>query len=71
MIAQHTARRLTPDAFAALGAGGIAFIKPGQINGQRIYTIHSADGAQIGHAPTRDLAAAAIRQHEMEPVDAV
>ena len=70
MTHTHLAQPLTRDAFAALGVGSTAYVRPAMIQGHAAYTIHTVDGAQIGQAPTRALAFAAIIQHELEPVDA-
>ena len=74
-----TLRALSPEAFAALGLQGIAYVrrtdeagepKTGEQGPASIYAIHSAEGERIGAAPSRDLAFAAIRQHGLEPLDA-
>lgn len=54
--------------FAAWGMPELAFVKRVVENSQVSWTIHSADGTAIGVAPSRDLAFAAIIQHELEPV---
>jgi hypothetical protein len=38
------------------------------VNGVAAFSIHAADGTQIGIAPNRDVAFAAVVQHELEPV---
>lgn len=53
--------------FARLGAESMAYLRPVVLNGAVAFSIHAADGTQIGAAPSADLAAAAIRQHDMEP----
>ncbi len=58
----------TPEQLAALGVGGLAYVRPVIVNGQTAYAIFSADGQQIGLAPNRPLADAAIVQHEMIPL---
>ena len=60
-------RSLSAQDFAALGAEDIAYLRPVILNGARAFAIHAADGTPIGAAPSAQLAAAAIRQHEMEP----
>jgi len=52
--------------FAAWGMPELAFVK--KVVGEAGWSIHAADGSQMGLAPTRDLAFAAIRQHELAPV---
>jgi hypothetical protein len=41
---------------------------PTVVNGVTGFSIHAADGTQIGMAPSRDIAFAAVKQHELEPV---
>jgi hypothetical protein len=60
-------RSLSAQDFAALGAQDVAYLRPVILNGPRAFAIHAADGTPIGAAPSAQLAAAAIRQHEMEP----
>ncbi|WP_240048274.1 DUF1150 family protein [Crenalkalicoccus roseus] len=60
-------RQLSKADWARFGTGEIAYIRPVVVNGVRIMAIHAADGTQIGAAPDAQLAAAAIRQHDMEP----
>jgi len=61
-------RQITPQDFAAMGMQQIAYIRPTIVNGVVAFTIHAADGRQIGMAPNRDVAFAAVIQHELEPV---
>jgi hypothetical protein len=60
-------RTMSPHDWARFGAGEIAYIRPALVNGTPGVVIHAADGTPIGAAPDARLAAAAIRQHEMEP----
>jgi len=61
-------RQITPQDLATLGMQHVAYIRPAVVNGVTAFTIHSADGTQIGIAPSRDIAFAAVLQHELEPV---
>jgi len=61
-------RHITPQDFAAMGMQQIAYIRPTLVNGVSAFTIHAADGTQIGIAPNREVAFAAVIQHELEPV---
>ena len=54
--------------FALIGMQQLAYIKPTVVNGVSSFAIHAADGTQIGMAPSRDIAFAAVKQHELEPV---
>jgi len=60
-------RKLSAAEFGNLGMSQIAYVKPVMVDGTRAFAIHAADGTPIGAAPSAQLAAAAIRQHEMEP----
>jgi hypothetical protein len=57
-------RSMSSSDFAAWGMPELAFVKR---DGES-WSIHAADGTQMGLAPNRDLAFAAIRQHDLEPV---
>ncbi len=61
-------RQISPQDFAMIGMQQLAYIRPAVINGVAAFSIHAADGTQIGIAPTRDVAFAAVKQHELEPV---
>jgi len=61
-------RQITPQDFATMGMQQIAYVRPAVVNGVTAFTIHAADGTQIGMAPNRDVAFAAVVQHELEPV---
>lgn len=61
-------KRLSIGDWASFGADEIAYIRPVVVNGVKAIAIHAADGTPIGAAPTPELAMAAVRQHEMEPV---
>jgi putative cofactor-binding repeat protein len=54
--------------FASWGLQDIAFIKQVTVDGTAGWGIFAADGSSIGMAPDRDVAFAAVRQHDLEPV---
>ena len=45
----------------------VAYVKAVTIEGVRAYAIYLADGTQLAIAPSREIAFAAVRQHELEP----
>ena len=59
---------LPVEAFLALGAPTLAYVKASDFNGADGFAIHGSDGRVLGIAPTRELAFAAARQHDLEPV---
>ena len=59
-------RHISPQEFATLGMQGMAYIKRVVVNETVAYAIHAADGTQVALAPSRDLAIATVRQHELE-----
>ena len=61
-------RNMSSADFALWGMPDVAFVKRVIIDKTEGWSIHAADGTQMGLAPARDLAFAAIRQHELEPV---
>ncbi len=62
-IAQFTARD-----FEALGLEQLAYVTAVKVEGQSALAVHAADGTEIAVMPDRDVACAAIRQHDLEPV---
>lgn len=59
---------LTATDFAALGVQNLAFVRKVEEGGTVQWGIFSADGTPIGIAPSRDVAFAAVRQHDLEPM---
>ena len=61
-------REMSPQDFALVGMEQLAYIKPSVVNGVSGFSIHAADGTQIGMAESRDVAFAAAKQYDLEPV---
>lgn len=61
-------RPMSEADFANWGLPEVAFVKRITVNDAVSWSIHAANGTQMGLAPSRDLAFAAIKQHELEPV---
>lgn len=57
--------------FMDLGLGHTAYVRLAiDGDGEQAWGIYSADGQPLGVAPSRDVAFAAVRQYELEPVSA-
>ena len=54
--------------FATWGADDVAYVTEIKVDGKTGWAICAADGSRIGVAPERELAFAAARQHDLEPV---
>jgi hypothetical protein len=61
-------RHLSEQQLAALGVSQIAYVKPVTVNGVQGFAIHAADGTPMAVAGDRDVAIAAVVQHEMLPL---
>lgn len=61
-------RHLSEQQLAALGVSHIAYVKPVMVNGVQGFAIHAADGTPMAVAGNRDIAVAAVMQHEMLPL---
>ena len=73
---------LTPEAFAVLGGGQVAYvreIKPEEVKtlfpqaplmaqGMKLFSLHAADGTPIIVTDSREAAIAASREHELDTV---
>jgi len=64
-LASFDVRHLSEQQLAALGVSHIAYVKPVMVNGVQGFSIHAADGTQMAVAGDRDVAVAAVMQHEM------
>jgi len=60
--------KFSPDQCAALGVDRLAYGRPAVVDGRTVYAIHNADGNELGMMAERDIAFAAVKQHDMEPV---
>ena len=61
-------RKITPEALGMLGTPQIAYVRPIEVEGNRVIGIFAANGQQIGLSPDREQAFVAVRQHDMEPL---
>jgi len=61
-------RHLSEQQLAALGVSHIAYVKPVMVNGIQGFAIHAADGTPMAVAGNREIALAAVVQHEMLPM---
>lgn len=61
-------RAMSSRDFAMWGAQDVAYVKRVMVNEDVAWSIHGADGANIGMTHDRELAFAAVRQHELEPL---
>lgn len=61
-------RQLSPKDFVAFGVDHVAYVKTVQVNGSTAFAIHAADGSPLSVLPGREVAFAAVRQNDMEPM---
>jgi hypothetical protein len=66
-MARFDIRHLSEAQLAQLGVQQIAYIRPIVVNGEAGYAIHAADGTPMAVAGDRNVAIAAVLQHEMVP----
>ncbi len=64
----ETTRDISTRDFASLGVLDVAFVKPVEVDGETAYSIHAADGTEMGIVNDRLVAFAAVRQHDLEPL---
>ncbi len=61
-------RAMSTQDFVLWGMQDVAYVKRVVVNDEVGWSIHSADGNNIGFAPERSLAMATIVQNELEPL---
>ena len=59
---------ISPQDLMVLGLQEVAYIKPVIVHGKAAYAIHSADGREVAIMASRQVALAAIRQNDLEPL---
>jgi hypothetical protein len=64
-VVSFDVRHLSEQQLAALGVSRIAYVKPVMLNGVQGFAIHAADGTPMAVTGDRDVAVAAVMQHEM------
>jgi hypothetical protein len=68
MQAIDAIKQMTSKDLASLGLSHVAYVKPVQLEGRTAYSIHAADGTEMGVMEDRDVAFSAIRVHDLEPM---
>ena len=61
-------RELSPQEFGLLGMNDVAYVKRIVEGDAEAFAVHAADGTRMALIPNRELAFAAVRQSDMEPV---
>jgi len=69
MHEHHALRHITLDALALLGIEQVAYVKDVTLDdGTAGFAIHAADGQEVAVMANREVAFAAVRQNDLEPV---
>lgn len=68
MNATQKLKQLSVQDFAQLGLPHLAYVRRIVVNDEVRFAIHAADGSTMGVAADLDVAFAAVRQHDMEPL---
>ncbi|MDH3595560.1 MAG: DUF1150 domain-containing protein [Rhodospirillales bacterium] len=68
MTYAESIRQISQQDLMALGVSDLAYVKPIEIEGQRLFAVYTADGTQVTVLPTREVAIATILRHDLEPV---
>lgn len=61
-------RQLSTQDFATFGVDHVAYVRRVDVAGVPAFSIHAADGTPLSVLPERDVAFAAVRQNDMEPL---
>jgi len=68
MTGLETIVRLAAQDFKTLGLEQLAYVKPVMTDGKATYVVYAADGTEIAVMANREIACAAVRQHDLEPL---
>jgi hypothetical protein len=61
-------RQISPQEFAHWGLQDVAYIRAVTVNDQLAFSVHAADGTPMAMMPSLDVAQAAVRQYDLEPL---
>ncbi|HEV2264100.1 MAG TPA: DUF1150 family protein [Stellaceae bacterium] len=61
-------KNISAKEFALWGIQDIAYIRPVTVEGHTTYAVHAADGTQVAVLNTPEVAMAAVRQNDLEPL---
>lgn len=67
-VAKTKTQQFTQKDLEVLGLGQVAYVRPIEIDGQSVWSVHAANGRQVAVMPTRDSAWVALRQNDLELV---
>ncbi len=68
MNALDELRAMSERELAILGLRDLAYVMRVVVDGKHVYSIHAADGTMIDVMDDRDLAFAAARRYDLDPV---
>ncbi|WP_435640845.1 DUF1150 family protein [Micavibrio aeruginosavorus] len=61
-------RDISAQDFLGFGVQHFAYVRPAILNGQKVFSIHAADGTPLGYHDNFDAALVLTRQNDLEPV---
>jgi len=61
-------KAITPTDLAALGLHQVVYVRKQVADGQVVWSVHAADGTEMARVPDYQVALAACRQHDLEPL---
>jgi hypothetical protein len=61
-------RQISPQEFAHWGLQDVAYIRRITVGDQPVFSVHAADGTPMAVIPSLDVAQAAVRQNDLEPL---
>ncbi|MCZ4281533.1 DUF1150 family protein [Kiloniella laminariae] len=68
MVKQVISEIMTEQDMTALGLEAVAYVKAVDVDGEACFGIFAADGTEITVVTNRDVAFAAVRQQDLEPL---
>lgn len=60
--------KISPKDLSSLGIEEMAYIKTVVVDGEKLHSIHAADGTPLTVVSDRKLAFATVSQHDMQPL---
>ncbi len=68
MSTRELMTQLDPEALAELGQQHIAYVKPVEVDGSKVYAVHAANGETLARFAHREVALVVCEQNDLQPM---
>lgn len=67
-LSREQLRHISKSDLAKLGLNGVAYIRPMIVDNEQVFSVHAADGSQLGIVPSLKVAIIGLQEGDIQPV---